>query len=110
MLGKWHLADWAPDEIPEDSIEQLSNTPLKRGFDQFYGTLFGGNNYFGPKFFYQDHEPIKTLEADFYYTDALSYRAVQNITAHLEHHKDQPFFIYLAYTAPHWPLQAPLKR
>jgi arylsulfatase A-like enzyme len=107
MLGKWHLADWSPDEIPEDSIEQLSNTPLKRGFDQFYGTLFGGNNYFGPKFFYQDHEPIKTLEADFYYTDALSCRAVQNITAHLEHHKDQPFFIYLAYTAPRWPLQAP---
>ena len=107
MVGKWHLANWSPSDIPAGNIEHLENTPLKRGFDHFYGTLFGGNNYFDPKFFYQNHEPIKTLEPNFYYTDAISREAVRNIDAHREDHSNQPFFLYLAYTAPHWPLQAP---
>ena len=107
MLGKWHLADWSPDKIPAGNIEQLDNTPLKRGFDHFYGTLFGGNNYFDPKFLYQNHEPIKKLEPNFYYTDAISHEAVRNISAHRANHSNRPFFLYLAYTAPHWPLQAP---
>ena len=107
MSGKWHLANWSPDEIPKGSIENLGNTPLKRGFDRFYGTLLGGNNYFEPKYFYRDNEPIITLDADFYYTDALSLEAVNNINAHHANYPNQPFFLYLAYTAPHWPLQAP---
>ena len=107
MSGKWHLAGWSPDEIPAGSIEQLDNTPLKRGFDHFYGTLFGGNNYFDPKFLYKNHEPIEVLEPNFYYTDAISREAVRNINAHRANHSNQPFFYYLAYTAPHWPLQAP---
>ena len=107
MSGKWHLANWSPNEIPNGSIENLGNTPLKRGFDRFYGTLLGGNNYFEPKYFYRGNEPILSLDADFYYTDALSLEAVKHINTHQAIYPHQPFFLYLAYTAPHWPLQAP---
>jgi len=107
MLGKWHLGNWSTDDIPEGTINELETTPLKRGFDNFYGTLLGGNNYFDPKYFYNNNEPINTLPDDFYYTDALSQAAVAKINKHKAKHQDQPFFMYLAYTAPHWPLQAP---
>lgn len=107
MLGKWHLANWSADDIPEGNIEHLNNSPLKRGFDRFYGTLLGGNNYFDPKLFYNGNEPVDTLPDGFYYTDALSQHAVLRINEHKTKYTDQPFFMYLAYTAPHWPLQAP---
>src|SRR5699024_244619 len=46
---------------------------------------------------------------DFYYTDAISEQAVTYLSEHMRNHANEPFFHYVAYTAPHWPLHAPEK-
>ncbi|MCG9972566.1 sulfatase-like hydrolase/transferase [Gramella sp. YB25] len=104
-LGKWHLGAH-PDLHP-----------LKRGFDDFYGFLSGGHDYF-PELYTlngvydakKQYDGYKTkllrnyerVEEKEYLTDALSREAVN----YIEKYKDQPFFMYLAYNAPHTPLQA----
>jgi arylsulfatase len=52
----------------------------------------------------EDHKNIKIDDPDFYMTDAISDHALEMIRRRPQ---DKPFFIYVAYTAPHWPLQAP---
>ncbi len=96
IIGKWHLGT------------QPGKHPLKRGFDEFFGFLGGGSFYF-PK----DGKPIpKILEGherarvNQYLTDAFGERAVKFIAKGAEADA-QPFFLYLAFNAPHTPLQAP---
>ncbi|NDV61242.1 sulfatase-like hydrolase/transferase [Puniceicoccales bacterium CK1056] len=104
IIGKWHLG----------AHETLH--PLERGFDYFYGHLGGGHNYFqellpiredakdeGESYktwILRNHEPVKI---DKYLTDVFSDEAVTFI----ERHKDDPFFLFLSYNAPHTPMQAP---
>ncbi|MCM3111893.1 arylsulfatase [Lederbergia lenta] len=102
MSGKWHVAN---------DFHHVSDTwPKQRGFDQFYGTIAGAGSYYDPKTLTRDNENIE-CEAqendDFYYTDAISDNAVRFIQEHVSSGKEQPFFQYVAYTAPHWPLHAP---
>ncbi|WP_158966527.1 sulfatase-like hydrolase/transferase [Paraglaciecola sp. L3A3] len=111
-IGKWHLG-----EEPEFH-------PNNRGFDEFYGFLNGGHDYFPEKFSasYQrqkkqglDHaifgylRPLehngKEVEEKEYVTDGLSREAV-NFIEKAGEDKNQPFFLYLAYNAPHSPMQA----
>lgn len=100
LTGKWHLsADaWNPDE----------SWPTRRGFDYFYGTLSGGATYYYPETLVRGETPIReeALRSDYYYTDAISEEAVHFI----EDDDERPFFLYVAYTAPHWPLHAPRER
>ncbi|TNC29445.1 arylsulfatase [Amycolatopsis alkalitolerans] len=99
LTGKWHLA--ADVRNPSDSW------PTRRGFDYFYGTLTGCGSYYSPGTLTRGEENIEH-EADdpgFYYTDAITNEAVAFIERSAE--ADQPFFLYTAYTAPHWPLHAP---
>lgn len=107
MVGKWHLANYGADDLRQESISTLDNTPTKRGFNQFYGTLLGGNNYFSPKYLFQNDTAIASEGINYYYTEAISERAGSFIEAHLERDKEPPFFLYVAYTAPHSPIQAP---
>lgn len=106
IIGKWHQG------------ADISNHPLNRGFDDFFGHLGGGHRYF-PKdltikdsyatendegesyktWILRNHEPIQTKK---YLTDEFSDEAVQFV----KRHQEQPFFLYLAYNAPHGPLQA----
>jgi len=95
MSGKWHVTRFVD--------EPKHNWPLQRGFDRFYGTITGAGNYFNPNTLTDGNERIETPPGDFYYTDVISDRAAQFIA---EHEGDQPFFTYVAYTAPHWPLHA----
>lgn len=102
LIGKWHLG-----EIKEEF------RPLARGFDQFYGLLGGAHDYYTHKFgghldlWRQD----KLVEEEGYTTQLLTREAL----AFLDRHRDsaRPFFLYLAYTAPHMapashtPFQAP---
>jgi arylsulfatase len=101
LSGKWHLAS---------DINQPSDSwPTRRGFDGFYGTLEGAGSFFQPRTLTRDENSIES-EADapdFYYTDAISDQAVGYLKDHREQHPDAPFFLYVAYTAPHWPLHAP---
>ncbi|WP_139957386.1 sulfatase family protein [Flavicella sediminum] len=109
-LGKWHLGA-APKFHPN-----------KRGFDNFYGFLGGGHNYFpsvyqkqyanqvksGVKVIRDYIQPLehnnKEIKETEYITDALSREAVNDI--HTACKKKKPFFMYLAYNAPHVPLEA----
>ena len=100
MIGKWHLSRSNNLTTPNDSW------PLGRGFDRYYGILQGATNYFRPATLTRDNTPIEAPKDGFYLTDAFSENAVQFIHDHQKDHKNEPFFLYTAYTAPHWPLHA----
>lgn len=98
MSGKWHLTR----DYDETQSADKHNWPLQRGFDVFFGTIPGGGSFFTPHGLTVGNEIIKP-EQPFYYTDAISDSAVSFIR---DNREGQPFFLYVAYTAPHWPLHA----
>ncbi|MFP4499711.1 MAG: sulfatase-like hydrolase/transferase [Candidatus Hydrogenedentota bacterium] len=98
MSGKWHVG-----ERPE-------HWPRERGFDRYFGLISGASSYWEiienqkrERQMALESEPWKPTPGDFYMTDAFSDYAVERID---EHEGGNPFFMYLAYTAPHWPLHA----
>ena len=97
MSGKWHLNK--EKSIPNDR----SNWPLQRGFDRFFGMLIGSGSFYDPGTLMQDNTFIAPGK-DFYLTHAITDNVVRFID---ENPKEKPFFFYIAYTAAHWPLQAP---
>lgn len=99
LIGKWHLGNG-----PKYS-------PLKSGYDHFWGFFGGGVDYFshngtpskgGPGDIYKDNERIKTSG---YLTDLLGDQAVLAIQKYAKEKK--PFFISLHFNAPHWPWEGP---
>ena len=100
MSGKWHLA--SDMETPNGAW------PTRRGFDRFFGTLEGAGSFYQPRTLLRDEHNVEKEGADpsFFYTDAISDNAVRFVEEHRRDQSDQPFFLYLAYTAPHWPLHA----
>jgi arylsulfatase len=98
MSGKWHVTG----HINEPG----RNWPCQRGFDRYYGMLCGAGNYYAPKYLTRDNTPIEPPDGDFYLTDAIADEAIAQISDHLEGTPDDPFFQYVAFTAPHWPLHA----
>lgn len=111
MTGKWHVTkhtDVFADWIPADKKEYVSkhNWPLQRGFDRFYGTIHGAGSFFDPATLVEGNEAAPPVPSDFYYTDAISERTLAFLREHRAQHADRPFFFYVAYTAPHWPLHA----
>ena len=105
-VGKWHVTRHAGADGPKN------NWPLGRGFDRFYGTIHGAGSYFDPSSLVRDNTMI-SAHADpdyqpktYYYTDAVSDQAARFIADHARDHKDKPFFLYVAYTAAHWPMHA----
>ncbi len=95
MTGKWHLSK-KPD----------AHGPNGRGFDRFYGILDGMANFFRPEGLMEDGKLVHDLPADYYFTDAIADKTIQYVGEHVKHKPDQPFFGYVAFTAPHWPLHA----
>ncbi len=91
MAGKWHVG------------AKEGERPWERGFDRSYGILGGAGNHFRPG--KALHENGKWVEAskDYYSTDAFSDFSARCIR---ETPSDRPFFGYVAFTAPHWPIQA----
>ncbi len=95
MSGKWHLGYHEEDRWPR-----------QRGFDRFYGIVAGASSYFrpaGPRGLTLDNSPLPEPTGDYYTTDAFTDYALEFIDTTPE---DEPFFLYLAYNAPHWPLHA----
>jgi arylsulfatase len=76
---------------------------MQRGFEQFFGTLAEGGSYFDPATLTRDNKFMKA-EGEFYLTDALAQRAGEYLDA--AGRSTRPFFLYVAFPAPHWPLQA----
>jgi len=101
MSGKWHVGENRP------------HWPVDRGFDKYYGLISGGANYFDiskakapgvKRTMAVDDQPYTPPKENFYITDAFTDNAVKFIDEYGR--ADRPFYLYLAYTAPHWPLHA----
>lgn len=106
MSGKWHVGGTYHRHDPSGWSVGDPHRPLPpdRGFDLWYGTPAGAGSYFNPKPLFQDYNIIEPEAENYYYTEALTDQAVSMIE--LAAQEDRPFFLYLAYTAPHWPLHA----
>lgn len=101
LSGKWHIAS--------NLTQPTDAWPLQRGFDYFYGTIIGAGSFYSPNTLTRGNDNIEhEAESDpsFFYTDAISDQAAAFIRDHKQAHPDKPFFQYVAYTAPHWPLHA----
>lgn len=110
MSGKWHCGgDYAVHRPTQWQAagDATHPTPTQRGFNRFYGTLAGAGSYFDPPTLVDQDRfvPISELPEDYYLTDELGRRAAGFIDQSFAVGK--PFFGYLAFTAPHWPLHAP---
>ena len=113
MAGKWHLSGY------------LSGLPVERGFDHYYGLVDGCCNFFNPglkrlgekvpgkktpgdnpAFAIDDRvlQPYTPEDKNFYTTDAFTDHAVKYLDKYGQ--EKRPFFLYVAYTAPHYPLHA----
>ena len=103
LSGKWHVT---PKIHPGSSQH---NWPRQRGFDRFYGTIHGAGSFFDPNSLTRQNtliSPYADLEyqpKEFFYTDAINDHATRFIS---EHKGSNPFFLYIAHTAPHWPMHA----
>lgn len=95
MAGKWHVGEERP------------HWPTDRGFEEYFGLISGASNYWridkGPNFAWND-KPDVPQDDKFYMTDAFTDHAVEYIRKFSA--GPDPNFLYLAYTAPHWPLHA----
>ena len=107
MSGKWHVAgDFEPRNYDSWRVGDLDHpTPLQRGFDRFYGILDGATSFFSPHFVMEDDRRSESLATGYYFTDAITEKAIGMVEEVVK--EDQPFFLYLAHAAPHWPLHAP---
>lgn len=101
MSGKWHVGG-----KPEVH-------PLKRGFDRYFGLIDGAGSYYKPIAYRQNMVPVRWMldekdfyppDTGFYFTDAIADYAMSFLKD--EKDKEKPFFLYLPFTAPHWPLHA----
>jgi arylsulfatase len=104
LSGKWHVTRQTGYWSGKAQLTSIRNWPLQRGFDRFFGTIHGAGSYWNPVSLTRGNTPIAIPDGEaFYYTDAISDQAARFI---LEHHGESPLFLYVAYTAPHWPLHA----
>jgi arylsulfatase len=113
MTGKWHLsltadgprnAEWVSHRIDLGPFSDPKTYPVGRGFEEHYGTIWGVVNFFDPFSLVHNTEPIESIPGDYYYTDAISDWSVKFVEKYSRDGK--PFFLYVAHTAPHWPLHA----
>jgi arylsulfatase len=94
MTGKWHHGDYK------------GQWPCDRGFDRSFALIWGASNHMQPRWapFALDDKPFKDFPPDFYTTDYFTRYALQFLN---EADRDRPLFLYLSYSAPHTPFQAP---
>ena len=100
MSGKWHVTKHRRPEGPK------YNWPRQRGFDRFFGTIHGAGSFYDPCSLTRDNTQIPPDSDDFYYTNAISDNAAKFISEHKSQSGNGPFFLYVAYTSPHWPMHA----
>lgn len=113
MSGKWHVTRHVGHWSGNDELTSTHNWPMQRGFDRFYGTIHGAGSFYDPISLTNDNEPVELVPPDdpeapvYYYTDAISEHAARFVREHAAGERaDDPLFLYVAHTAPHWPLHA----
>ena len=113
MAGKWHLSLTREGEDHmrhlnnqdiQGTFSDLASYPVNQGFEKHYGVIWGVVNYFDPYSLVDGTEPVREVPDDYYITDAINDHAVGYIDQFSN--GDEPFFLYVAQTAPHWPLHA----
>lgn len=97
--GKWHLG-LTPEQDPH-----------ARGFERSFALLQGGHNHFGTDVgtaatYTEQGKALTKLPSDFYSSDYFASRLIEFLGDRSSGADGKPFFAYLAFTAPHWPLQA----
>lgn len=95
MAGKWHLG-----------MHGEEKWPLQRGFEKYYGILAGATSYFKPqggRGLWHNNTKLPPPQGNYYTTDAFTDSAIAFVN---QQQDSKPFFLYLAFNAPHWPLQA----
>ena len=100
MVGKWHIGDGAIN-------------PAARGFDRSFSLMDGGAShyadatgvYLGTATYTENGERVAELPPDFFSTAFYTDTLIEYLEA--DRDSERPFFAYLGYTAPHWPLHAP---
>ena len=104
MAGKWHLSRNVRADGPK------YDWPLQRGFGKYYGIINGASNYYDPASLCRGNKLITPFNdpeyhpGHYYFTNAITDNSIQFIK---DRSKNKPFFMYVAYTAAHWPMQAP---
>ena len=102
MAGKWHLGN------------TIDRTPWARGFERSFALLPGGASHYGnvPGDFlpalslYTEDDQFVSVDDDFYSSDFYADTLLRYFRERTDD-DDRPFFAYLPFQAPHWPLQAP---
>ncbi|REJ69749.1 MAG: arylsulfatase [Planctomycetota bacterium] len=101
LAGKWHVTPFDYDSLV---ASHRATWPLQRGFHEFYGTIAGAGSFFWPEGLMRQNTFIDPDTENYYYTDAISDNAARFVRS--RENERRPFFLYVAYTAPHWPLHA----
>ena len=117
MSGKWHMSNTVVQSTPEEQLKWLNHHsyhplfspieqyPVNRGFEKYFGNIWGVVDYYDPFSLVSGTTPIKEIPKNYYHTDAINDTAAAYVKALSKEGK--PFFLYVAETAPHWPLMAP---
>ncbi len=116
MVGKWHVSNTIVQDDPQAQLAWLNHQefhsafspleqyPVSRGFEKYYGNIWGVVDFFDPFSLLNGKEAVRSVPKGYYHTDAIN----DSSAAYIRHfaQDDQPFFLYVAHTAPHWPLMA----
>lgn len=119
MSGKWHVSNTNGQKDPQEQLAWLNHHktyptfspleqyPTNRGFDKYFGTIWGVVDFYDPFSLVSGTTPIPSVPKGYYHTDAINDTAVAYIKGYAQ--SKEPFFLYVAENAPHWPLQAESK-
>ena len=113
LFGKWHVTRHVAPDGPKH------NWPLQRGFDDSYGIISGAASFWDPWSLTRGNTRISAFADDayvaerdspaggpYYFTDAISDHAVRAVREHSQQGREEPLFLYVSYTAAHWPMHA----
>jgi arylsulfatase len=117
IMGKWHLSELPASPTGQDRVKWLdhqvelptplaepASLPTHRGFERFYGIVWGVVDHFDPFSLTENETAVRSVPKDFYLTDAIAAHSASYINVAAAEHR--PFFLYVAFEAPHWPIQA----
>lgn len=102
-VGKWHLVPTS--DMATGGPKQ--HWPLQKGFDRFYGFLSGWTDQFHPALIIDNHVSVTPDRPNYHLSEDMVDTAIRYVDEGHSGNPGRPFFLYLAFNAPHAPIQAP---